>query len=74
MTGDDLAASVSVGRGHLVAESCSATTQPKAIFSFVASSSGLCRSVTITAFEPDSSTYDSSASRRSGANPSVFPV
>ena len=53
---------------------CSATTAPKGTFSLVVSGSGLCRRVTITAFDPDSSTYASRASRRSGANPSVLPV
>ncbi len=35
---------------------CSATTQPKGTFSLPGSTSGRCSKVTITAFEPDSST------------------
>ncbi len=61
---------------------CSATRQPNGTFSRFSlpsvsggsAASGLCSSVTITTFEPDSSTYISRASRRSGAKPSVLPV
>ena len=58
---------------------CSATRQPNGTFLLLAlghllAVSGLCRSVTMTIFEPDSSTYISIASRRSGAKPSVLPV
>ena len=60
---------------------CSATRQPIATFSRCSlpltsglAASGLCSSVTLTTFDPDSSTYISRASRRSGAKPSVLPV
>ena len=70
---DDLGPRVHVGRRQLVADLLgdqAAERDLLLLLVLVAGSvSGLCRSVTTTTFEPDSSTYSSSASRRSGAKP-----
>ena len=73
---DDLGPGVHVGRGQLVADLLGDQAAERDLLLALAPRrcSGLCRSVTITTFEPDSSTYISSASRMSGAKPSVLPV